>query len=329
MSLLPASATLEYAPPAGGGRSVFTKVNPTQPEYMESDTQTRRTFEYTSDVRINYEVHGDGGQPALLIHGFGASLENWRDIQPRLEPHLRMYLIDLKGFGLSSKPQDGCYSVEDQASVITSFIERQELTGVTLIGHSLGGAVAVMTYLKLAATHSPGRIRSLILIDSPATVQRLPFFVAALRVPLLRYFVRLAPPRSIVRYVLRRISCNRRKITGKLVQRYAQFLKLPGSYRAMIATARQILPKDPTQISAGLGSIHAPTLIIQGERDRVIYRWQADLFKKLIPNSKLVVMPRCGHLPAEEWPEETAGEILSFLAGQPRVLLDSPPRPCE
>jgi pimeloyl-ACP methyl ester carboxylesterase len=252
--------------------------------------------------------------PAVLLHGFGASLEMWREIQPYLEPHLLLHMVDLKGFGLSSKPDDNRYSIDDQAAIMAAFIEQLDLKGVCLIGHSYGGAVALTTYLKLAEKKCAGRIQSLVLIASPAAVQSLPFFIWPLRTPGLNLLARLTPSRTRARFVLSHICYDPRMATRERVDRYARFHDLPGSHQALITAAEQIIPEDPDAALNRLSGIRAPVLIIWGDHDQVVYRWQADLLRERIPNSKLVVISRCGHLPHEEHPEQTSRAILDFLA---------------
>jgi pimeloyl-ACP methyl ester carboxylesterase len=77
-------------------------------------SESKRTFAYSDQIRISYEVHGNGNSTIVFLHGFGASVETWRDIQSRLAEGNRLYFLDLKGFGLSSKPGDGKYSLEDR-----------------------------------------------------------------------------------------------------------------------------------------------------------------------------------------------------------------------
>ncbi len=283
------------------------------------------TFDYAPGVQINYEIRGHGESPALLLHGFGASLETWRDIQPYLEPCLRLFLLDLKGFGFSSKPNDGAYSMEDQASIVASFIRRNDLSGVCLVGHSYGGAVALLTYLALAGDDGANRVRALILLDSPAAKQKLPFFISPLTNPLLRPLLYLVPKRTRARYVLRRLFFDPAKVTRDRVERYARMLNLPGSFRALVAIARQIIPKDPDSIAARLADIRVPALLIWGDHDEIVPLSQAELMQERMPNSRLVIIDRCRHMPAEEYPEETARVILSFLAG---LSAGSPPPPC-
>ncbi len=270
------------------------------------------TFEYSPGVQLHYEICGSGSKPIVLMHGFAASLETWRDIQPYLEPRFLLYLVDLKGFGLSSKPDDGRYSIADQASIMASFVRTLKLRGVSLVGNSYGGAVALATCLQLAETDAAA-VQSLVLIDAPATTQKLPFFVWPLRNAVLSRVVALAPARLRAKRVLRRVVADPACLTGERVERWARFHDLPGSHRALRAVARQILPDAPGADLARLARIRCPVLILWGDRDPVIFRWQADLLAKHIPHARLVVIPRCGHLPQEERPEETARELVRFL----------------
>jgi pimeloyl-ACP methyl ester carboxylesterase len=79
-------------------------------------------FELAPDLLIAYEIHGTAGPPVILLHGFGASRESWCDILPCLAPHMRLYLVDLLGFGLSSKPRNADYSVAMQATIVAKLI---------------------------------------------------------------------------------------------------------------------------------------------------------------------------------------------------------------
>lgn len=112
---------------------------------------TAKTFQFSPTVAINYETNGTGGTPIVMLHGFGASLETWRDIQPLLQDSFSLNLIDLKGSGLSSKPRDGNYSLESHAEIVESFLAWLQLDNVVLVGHSYGGAVALVTCLRALA----------------------------------------------------------------------------------------------------------------------------------------------------------------------------------
>ena len=139
------------------------------------------------------EEYGEG--PTLvLLHGLGASTFTWRHILPALAR-------DLKGFGRSEKPFDHRYSAADQAALVAAFIRKRELAGVTLVGHSFGGTVALLTALKLI--REPNRIERLVIIDAPALKQNFSGVAQLIRAPGLPYAVMAAtPPELIARLLL-------------------------------------------------------------------------------------------------------------------------------
>ena len=90
--------------------------------------------------------------------------------------------IDLKGFGLSAKPEDGKYALSDQADMVAAFIRARDLHDLVVIGHSMGGGVTLMAYLQVAGD-DPARIKKLVLIDSAGYPQKLPLFIWLAKVP--------------------------------------------------------------------------------------------------------------------------------------------------
>lgn len=274
----------------------------------------RQRFQYSRDIEINFEIHGQGPHTLLLIHGYGASLESWRDIQPFLVDSFTLYLIDLKGFGLSSKPNDGAYSIEDQAEIVVSFIKHHKLKNFILGGQSYGGGVALVTYFKLQDIKNHKRVNALLLIDSAGYLQKFPFFISILRVPVLnRIILKGVPAYFRARYTLKRLFFDKTVVTRKRIERYARFFDLPGSHNSFIEVAKQIVPNNPDAIIKRIPKIRIPTLILWGDNDPVIPREHGHRFNKEIQNSKLEVIQECGHVPHEEKPEETSEFITKFF----------------
>jgi len=130
------------------------------------------TFRASPDVLLHCERYGnEDNSPIIFLHGFGASIETWRDVLPLLlTPPRSVCLVDLKGFGQSSKPRDGAYSLEEQADLIISMLESRKLSGVTLVGHSYGGAVALLVAIRTSHYSTPAPlVGSLILLDAAWT----------------------------------------------------------------------------------------------------------------------------------------------------------------
>jgi pimeloyl-ACP methyl ester carboxylesterase len=249
----------------------------------------------------------------LFIHGFGASSYSWQRILPHLSKTNRLLLVDLKGHGASPKPFDSAYSLRDQADLVADFIEQHDLQDMTLVGHSMGGGVALLLALKFAA-QARNRVSSLILIDTVAYSQRLPRFIRLLRAPLLgRLITAITPTRLQVRLVLKRAYFEQRRITDETVAAYSAPLRLPGANHALLETAKQIVPMDIEEISAQYAALKMPSLIIWGSHDQVISLDIGRRLNRALPNSRLAIIEESGHIPQEETPDKALTEILQFL----------------
>jgi pimeloyl-ACP methyl ester carboxylesterase len=275
--------------------------------------QTRKsTFDYRG-ISINYEDQGQG-QPLILLHGYGASTYSWRYVAPYFSRAYRVIAIDLKGFGLSDKPMDNDYSLLEQSRIISEFIRVHRLENVILAGHSLGGAVSLLTYL-MQPGHDAPHISQLILFDTASYKQDLPDFIAILRVPVINELsLCLTSSNFKSRMILRKAFFDHSKITEEMVTTYGAYLSLPGASHALINAAKQIVPSNLEEISGRYKSIHIPVLLIWGEKDEIV---PLEVGRKLagnIPNAKLVVVPNCGHVPQEECPSQTIDAMESFLS---------------
>ncbi len=93
---------------------------------LEPSLGAQQIFDYHG-VKINYYEAGQG-PPVILLHGFGACAYSWRFLAPELAKDHRVFTIDLKGYGLSDKPEDGKYAVSDQADLVAAFIRTRTCT---------------------------------------------------------------------------------------------------------------------------------------------------------------------------------------------------------
>lgn len=267
-------------------------------------------FEFAPDIRIAYKVVGNVGPAVVCLHGFGASRESWNDVAPLLRDHFRLYLLDLMGFGRSSKPFGADYSVAMQATIVAKFISALQLRDVALVGHSYGGGVALRTFLD----HDGLAIERLVLIDTAGYQQPLPFFVGTLRIPVLnRLVLQCLPAENRAKITLNHLFWAHECVTQERVTRYAQYYDAPGAHDSYIAAAQHLVPTDHGEVVSRIVSISIPTLIIWGQQDAAIdvrnaYRLHTD-----IRGSKLVVLPQCGHIPQEEQPHRTAEELIRFI----------------
>jgi pimeloyl-ACP methyl ester carboxylesterase len=264
-------------------------------------------------VSLHHEERGTG-EPILFIHGFGASIFSWRYLVSPLSTNARVIRLDLKGFGASPKPADGDYSIYHQAGLVQRFVLDHDLTNLTIVGHSYGGGIALVTSLSLL-DQAPQRLRRLILIDSIGYQQRLPLFIKILRTPIFGPLaVSLVPARLQVLSILKLAYYDSGKITAAAVEEYAKALKTRGGKEALFETAKSLIPPDIDALTREYRRINVPTLILWGEQDRIVPVELGMRLNRDIPDSKLYVLDRCGHIPQEEEPERALTAIKNFLS---------------
>lgn len=284
---------------------------------MQGHPPTRQfLFRYSDTVRINFEMHGRGALPIVFLHGFAAALTTWHDIIPFFPPEAAtLYLVDLKGFGFSSKPDDDQYSIEEQAAIITAFLENQSLVGVVLVGHSLGGGIALLSYFAARNTGKENLIGRLILIACTAYPQRLLPVMRLLRNRRLGWgLLHLLPLRLMVYYSLKRAVHDHRTLTRERIARYMTCFGRTGIAHVFNETCRQLVPGRYIELARHYSEITVPTLIVWGREDRFIPPASGERLHNDIPGSRLMVIAGCGHIPQEERPAETYAAIRDFLA---------------
>ncbi len=273
-----------------------------------------KQYFFNKEVYINYEIYGQGDKNIVLLHGFGASLQSWNDIRYLFDKNIyKLYLVDLKGFGFSSKLTNDDYSFEAQSELILDFINKKNIKNTTIIGHSYGGGIALLTYLN-STKNSESKIKKLILIDCAAYLDNIPFFLKYLRNPLIRFLMFTFTTSDFrAKYTLYRLFFDSRKITEERIKRYSYFYSLPGANQSMIQAAEQIIPKNYSKLINNYSKITIPTLIIWGENDPILDIQQGIRLHQSIRTSIFKIINDCGHIPHEEKPKITYEIINDFL----------------
>jgi len=276
-----------------------------------------RFFNYKGSIPIHYQTGGSGPLALVFLHGFAASHTTWSDIVHFFPAdRFRIFLLDMKGFGLSAKPRDGAYSIEEQAVMVRAFIRELGFSSVILIGHSLGGGVALRTCMQMQSESDPFKVERLVLIDSAAYPQRLPKFFRRLKIPVLGpLFFRLIPVRLMVQRAMGMVFYDASAITPERFERYLLYFRGKGLAYALRATIRCINPEVYANIGEQYRKISVPALIIWGEEDRIVKLKYGHMLHDDLPGSRLKIIEKCGHNPHEERPAETYAALEAFLAG--------------
>ena len=256
---------------------------------------------------------GPGVETFVLIHGYGACTHSWRYWAPRLAARGHVVALDLKGSGRSPKPDDDRYGPEHQAELVLRLIDDRSLGRLTLVGHSLGGGVTLLTAMELAE-REPGRLERMVIVAGAAYEQRMPPFVRLADYPRLSgTLFRALGARRVVRMVLEQVVHDPARLDEPMVGGYATQLDSAEAVRCLIASARQIRPRSLDAIIARYPTLDVPTLLLWGRGDRVVPLSVGRRLAEDLPRARLVVLDRCGHLPAEELPDESYAVLERFL----------------
>jgi pyruvate dehydrogenase E2 component (dihydrolipoamide acetyltransferase) len=247
---------------------------------------------------IRYLQQGDIGTPVVLIHGFGGDLDSWMFNQPDLAKDHRVVAFDLPGHGGSPKDV-GPGGIDDLAATIADAIAKLDLADFHLVGHSLGGAVAV----KLAA-QLPQRCRSLSLIAPAGLSERIDSdyisdFIAATR------------SREIQR-CLARLFADPTVVTREMAEAVARYKRLDGVEEALRKIEQACFPDGRQHIDLGdvLASLACPVQAIWGTEDQII---SPATMKELPPAVEKHLIEEAGHMPQMEQPRRINDLLLAHF----------------
>lgn len=259
--------------------------------------------------------------PLLLIHGFGANLNQWRhNLQP-LSQHYPVYALDLLGFGDSEKAATD-YGATLWATQVETFIRTVIGQPVLLVGHSLGALVALTT-----AINAHDLVSRLVLVTLPLSAEREDLVAGwvgtlARRVEaimsnplLLRPLFRAVRRPSLLRSVLKQIYTRPELVDDELVETFALPPQQRGAARTLCYLVRSRTQADfSPSIKQELRQLAVPTLLLWGESDRVVPIQWASALTATNPQIQLQGVPDGGHCLYDEEPQDFNHRVLQWLA---------------
>jgi pyruvate dehydrogenase E2 component (dihydrolipoamide acetyltransferase) len=257
----------------------------------------------TADVggrKISYAGSGTDGDVILLVHGYGGDRNSWLFLQEPLAAKYRVYALDLPGHGTSAKDVgDGSPGV--LADAVTGVLDALGATRAHLVGHSMGGAVALT-----AAARDPGRIASLTLIAPSG-------FGPEINAGYLRGFAD-AQTRRELKPVVGQLFADESLVTRQLVDDLLAYKRLDGVDEALHALLGALLDGnrqagDSAALIATFGDA-VPVTVVWGREDRVIPAAQAES----VPGAERHLIDRAGHMPHMERPAEVQAAIEETIA---------------
>lgn len=238
----------------------------------------------------------------VFVHGLGGSLATWSLNLPAFVRQFRICALDLPGAGDSGKPEMD-YSVPALAAFLAHFLDAlgPAWQRVSLVGHSLGGAVALSF-----AEQYPQRVERVILVDSAGLGPEIDATVLDL--------MRSQPTLDSVRAELTHFFAQPGLVQQSLVEQVYRQRTQPGAHAALAATANAAFGNGQQRINLRdtLPGLNSPILFIWGSADAVISVTHAEQATRA-PRSRLEIFSGCGHCPHIEQAESFNGLVAAFL----------------
>lgn len=254
-------------------------------------------------IMVHAKKYGESGPALVIIHGLFGNADNWHSIAQSLAEHFTVYCLDLPNHGASSPLEDATYP--KMASAILAWANAAKLTSFYLLGHSMGGKVA----MQMAAMAKPNQVKKLIIADiSPVNYQpgHTEIFKGLKAVneadiqsrkqadTILSQF---EPSLPIRQFLLKNLT--------KKDNNFSLVISLDN-----IANSYATILKKP-EISA---PIDTPTLFIKGEKSNYIIADYQNAIMALFPNAEFKMIPGTGHWLHAEKPAAFTGLVKRFLS---------------
>ncbi len=259
---------------------------------------------YLNGTRLHYLEWGAATMPALvLLHGGAAHAHWWDHLAPIFAPHYRVIALDLRGHGDSSWAIPPAYQIDDYVADVTALIVQLALAPVTLLGHSLGGFIA-LAY----AIAQPQLVHRLIVVDMRARLSS-------------RRYMRLLQALPSPVYQDEQNLLRRFRLLPADTHASPQLLRSIARHSVRPSTARQLQLKSdraaftrvPCDLEGQLARLTCPTLFIRGQDSRSLSARSLAELTQTCPDARGVEIPRAGHHVFLDNPADFLQAVQDFL----------------
>jgi esterase len=252
-------------------------------------------------MNLHFEAVGEG--PSLIIlHGLLGSADNWRSMSRRLGAHYKVFAVDLRNHGRS--PHSDIFDYDVMIADLREFMEQQALRRSMLLGHSIGGKVAMQF-----AIDYPEQVDRLVIVDiapKPYEPSQRYIFQALRSLDLTRYksfadvdaaLAADVSDQSLRQFLLKNLARDENR-------------------RLRWKVHLEAIDRNYDKLGQGLAperTFDKPTLFIRGGRSNYIEDDDAPLIRQIFPQAEIATLPEAGHWAHVDAPEEFFQTVLNFL----------------
>jgi 2-hydroxymuconate-semialdehyde hydrolase len=268
--------------------------------------------------RIRVVRSGDPAQPpVLLLHGIGRSLEDWAPQHERLADAHHVISVDMPGFGLSERMPEPVTLRSLAEGVLATLDALGEQRPVTIMGNSLGGAVALQI-LALA----PDRVAGLALVNSAGFGKEVTIALRLLAIPGVGRRLLKGTDRKTARRTERALFFDGSFVTEERIEHALRMAEQPDHAEVLLEAARElgtfrgVRARWRSALLAEVARHPKPTLLLWGDRDLILPAHHMSAARAMLPHAQSHVFADTGHMPQIERADDVAGLLRRFLAAQ-------------
>lgn len=274
----------------------------------------------------------DGNSPGVIfIHGFGGGVFSWRHVMATVarEVGCRVVAFDRPGWGLTSRPQrsewepkglSNPYELQTQVDLLFAFCQRLGFTSVVLVGHSDGGVLALMAAAMALESRDSIQVRveGVVLVGVSFDKETVSSTARVLlQTRLGRHMLRPLLRSEIAQVTTRRAWHDASKLTSETLDFYKAPLRVENWDKAMSEVCKATSATAVLSTSSAAELVRCvsnlPVLVVAGSKDNLVPIKTTQSLASQLPNSRLVLVPNCGHLPHEECPDALLSAMIPFM----------------
>lgn len=241
--------------------------------------------------KFRWLEEGDGQQPIILLHGLMGGVENFGEMVDFISAKYKVYGLDLKLFEGRNLLK---VSVKSLSEYLNDFMKTLNIKSATLIGNSMGGHVGL-----IFAKNYPSKVDNLILTGSSGLFEE--------------SMGNSWPRRGDKNYIRKKteeVFYDPKVATDELVDKVFEIANNRMNLLKLLGYAKSAIRHN---MASEIPNIKTPTCLIWGANDKVTPPHVAEEFHKLLPNSNLYWIEKCGHAPMWEHPKQFSEIVLDFL----------------
>lgn len=258
-----------------------------------------------SDIKIYYEQHGSGDD-LILIGGLSADHQVWKSTLREFSKKFRVLTFDMRGAGQSDTP-DYPYTTEMMANDVLQLMDALNMKRAHILGHSMGGCVAQQIALLGAK-----KVNKLVLVSSRAKPTAVTNMILSTRAKLKN--MASISEELLAEYTMPLLFSEHFLKNTVQLKGFIHWTLMNPHPQSPIGFKNQLNAVMTHDVFLQLKKITTPTLVIAGEEDILMPAKHIKVMSEKIPNSQLVLLSECAHMPHVEKSKEFVACVMRFLS---------------